>query len=121
MRAAPDAARGKRKNRMKLQDKVAIVTGGAQGIGEGIVRQFIAEGSRVMIADIQDEKAQVLCDELGADRCQAARYDVSNSADVKALIAATLTAFGRIDIGVCNSGINHNENKDLHFRKRRLF
>ncbi|MEC7258787.1 MAG: SDR family oxidoreductase [Pseudomonadota bacterium] len=93
---------------MKLQDKVAIVTGGAQGIGEGIVRQFIAEGARVMIADIQDEKAQALCDELGADRCQAARCDVSNSADVKALIAATLTAFGRIDIGVCNSGINHN-------------
>ena len=93
---------------MRLKDKVAIVTGGAQGIGEGIVRQYVAEGARVMIADIQLEKAQALADELGADVCRATHCDVSNSGDVKALIAATLEAFGRIDVGVCNSGINHN-------------
>ncbi|MBN8190151.1 SDR family oxidoreductase [Salipiger thiooxidans] len=93
---------------MKLENKVAIVTGGAQGIGEGIVRQYAAEGARVMIGDIQEDKAVALCEELGEDVCKSVLCDVSNSADVKGLIEATLAAWGRIDIAVCNSGINHN-------------
>ncbi|MEQ8255906.1 MULTISPECIES: SDR family NAD(P)-dependent oxidoreductase [Roseovarius] len=93
---------------MKLEGKTAIVTGAAQGIGEGIAREYVAEGARVMIADIQDEKGQALAEELGTDVCGYTHCDVTKSIDVAALIAATEKAFGSIDIAVCNSGINHN-------------
>lgn len=92
---------------MQLEGKVAIITGAAQGIGEGIAREYIAEGARVILADIQDEKGHALAAELGGDHvCRYVRCDVSRAADAAALVAAAAAAFGRLDIVVCNSGIN---------------
>ena len=91
---------------MRLKDKSAIVTGGASGFGEGIVRKFIAEGARVVIADLNGEGAQALADELGAN-ATAHQVNVANGEDVKALVTVTLDTLGRIDILVNNAGTTH--------------
>lgn len=90
---------------MQLKDRVAIITGASQGIGEGIAREYIAEGAKVILADIQDDKGQALAAELGGN-CRFVHCDVSQSADATAVVEAALAAFGRLDIVVCNSGIN---------------
>ena len=91
---------------MRLAGKTAIVTGGASGFGEGIVRKFVAEGARVMVADINDAGAQALADELG-DAALAQGADVSDGASVSAMADAAIKAFGRLDILVNNAGITH--------------
>lgn len=92
---------------MQLEGKVAIITGAAQGIGEGIAREYVAEGGRVILADIQDEKGRALAEELGGEKvCCYAHCDVSSPSDATALIATAVKAFGQLDIVVCNSGIN---------------
>jgi len=90
---------------MRLQGKVAIVTGGASGFGAGIVRKFAAEGALVLIADINVEGAEALARELGQ---KAAHVDVSKDASVNQLSAAALMAFGKVDILVNNAGVSHN-------------
>ena len=89
---------------MRLANKSAIVTGGASGFGAGIVRKFVAEGARVMIADINGDAAATLAAELGAI---AFEVDVSKAASVEAMAAAALSTFGRLDILVNNAGISH--------------
>lgn len=91
---------------MRLKNKSAIVTGGASGFGAGIARKFIAEGGRVMIADLNTELAQELAAELG-DNTAVCRTDVTSGYDIAALTEATLKAFGRIDILVNNAGTTH--------------
>src|SRR5205814_10561807 len=93
-----------------LDSKVAIVTGGAGGFGEGIVRLFVAEGARVLIADIEHAKAQTLAAELGA-RAKAERCDVAKAADVFAAVKACVDTFGAPDIVVTNAGTT-----DVHLR-----
>ncbi|MDB5540850.1 MAG: fabG [Devosia sp.] len=89
---------------MRLSGKTAIVTGGASGFGAGIVRKFVAEGARVMIADINGEAAEALAKELGA---KAQQVDVSKDESVNGLAAAALMAFGKLDILVNNAGVSH--------------
>jgi 3-oxoacyl-[acyl-carrier protein] reductase len=89
---------------MRLKGKVAIVTGGASGFGEGIVRRFAAEGAKVVIADLNADAAQKIAREIDGLAVQA---DVSKAADVKALAEATVARFGDIDILVNNAGIGH--------------
>ena len=89
---------------MNLQDRVAIVTGGASGFGEGIARRFAAEGAHVVIADLNGEAAEKLAGEIGG---LAVKADVSRGADVKALVRAARDRFGDIDILVNNAGIGH--------------
>jgi 3-oxoacyl-[acyl-carrier protein] reductase len=88
----------------RLDGKTAIVTGGASGFGAGIVRKFVAEGARVMIADINGDAAAALAKELGAS---AQQVDVSKDASVSALIDAAYAAFGKLDILVNNAGVSH--------------
>jgi len=90
----------------QLEGKVAIVTGGAGGFGEGIARLFVAEGARVLIADIEQAKAQKLAAELGSP-ARAVRCDVAKSADVFAAVKACVDAFGPPDIVVNNAGTTH--------------
>lgn len=92
---------------MQLENKVAIVTGAAQGIGEGIAREYIAEGAKVVLADVQDDKGRALAAELGPNAAYV-HCDVSKQADATALVEAAIATFGGLDIVVCNSGINHN-------------
>ena len=90
----------------QLKDKIAIVTGAAGGFGEGIARLFVAEGARVLIADLDEGKARKLADELGPS-ARAVACDVSKAADVNAAVAACVKAFGVPDIVVNNAGTTH--------------
>jgi 3-oxoacyl-[acyl-carrier protein] reductase len=90
----------------QLEGKIAIVTGGAAGFGEGIVRRFVAEGARVVIADIAVDSGQRLAAELGAAACFV-RCDVTSGADVSALVQACVEAYGVPDIVVNNAGTTH--------------
>ena len=91
---------------MRLQGKTAIVTGGASGFGAGIVARFLAEGARVMIADINGDAATALADRAG-DQALAVQVDVSDRASVEAMAATARAAFGDLDILVNNAGISH--------------
>ena len=88
----------------RLDDKVAVITGGASGIGEGTVRLFAEEGARVVIADIQDAKGEMLADTLGG----AAVYqhtDVSQESEVKQAVERAVDEFGRLDCIYNNAGL----------------
>ena len=91
----------------RLDGKVAIVTGGAKGIGRHYSQALAAEGARVMIADIADGTA--LAEEIavrhGADSVASATFDVSDEKSVKDLVARTVARFGRIDVLVNNAAI----------------
>ncbi|MEZ8015705.1 MAG: SDR family oxidoreductase [Ascidiaceihabitans sp.] len=91
---------------MRLQGKVAIVTGGASGFGAGIARKFVAEGARVMIADLNIDMANELAAELG-DTVQTIQTNVARDADVAAMVQSTIDAFGQIDILINNAGVTH--------------
>jgi len=89
---------------MRLDGKVAVITGGASGFGEGIVRRFAEEGARVVIADLNETAAQALARDVNG---LAVRTDVSRGEDVKKLAQAATDKFGTIDILVNNAGIGH--------------
>lgn len=82
---------------MRLSGKTAIVTGGAGGIGRGIVRAFVKEGARVLAVDIDDDKGHALEAELG-DAVRFLRADISVEANAEAIVAAAVDAFGRLDV-----------------------
>ncbi len=93
---------------MKLKDKVAIVTGGASGIGKAIVERFIADGAKAIIADVNEEKGMALAAACGGPaNAQFVKTDMSKEADVASLVEAAVKAFGSIDILVNNAGIVH--------------
>uniref|UniRef100_A0A5B6ZM17 Uncharacterized protein n=1 Tax=Davidia involucrata TaxID=16924 RepID=A0A5B6ZM17_DAVIN len=90
----------------KLEGKVAIITGGASGIGETTARHFANHGARaVVIADIQDDKGQLVAASIGAHRCTYIRCDVTDEHQVKSLVDSTVRSYGRLDIMFSNAGI----------------
>jgi pyridoxal 4-dehydrogenase len=89
---------------MKLEDRVAIVTGGAQGIGKAIADKLSDEGASVVIADINEEGAKVAAEGLTGEGL-GLRADVSDPGDVQAMVDATLERFGRVDVLVNNAAI----------------
>ena len=91
---------------MRLTGKTAIVTGGASGFGAGIVRRFLQEGARVMVADINGTAAADLAQEMG-DHAIAHTVDVSNGASVNAMASAAIEAWGHVDILINNAGVTH--------------
>ena len=89
---------------MRLEGKVAVITGGAAGIGLQYARRFLAEGARVVVADVADPVA--VADKLGAaDRVLGVSTDVSVPAAVSAMVDAAMARFGRIDVLVNNAAI----------------
>ena len=89
----------------ELAGKVAIVTGGASGIGAGIVEKFLAEGARVVIADVERDRGEDLAATLGADAVFRLT-DVSDPDQVGALVAAAVETFGGLDVMVNNAGVS---------------
>jgi NAD(P)-dependent dehydrogenase (short-subunit alcohol dehydrogenase family) len=89
----------------ELAGKVAIVTGGASGIGAGIVEKFLAEGARVVIADVERDRGQDFAATLGADAAFRL-VDVSEPDQVSALVANTVETFGALDVMVNNAGVS---------------
>ncbi|MCE8552919.1 SDR family oxidoreductase [Ruegeria sp. 1NDH52C] len=91
---------------MRLDGKTAIVTGGAQGFGAGIVAKFVSEGARVMVADINMDTARETAAQMDGDAF-AHQVDVSDGNSVDAMAAAALRRFGHVDILVNNAGVTH--------------
>ena len=91
---------------MRLKGKKAIVTGGASGFGEGIVRKFVSEGAVVLIADLNIDAAQKLSDELGT-AVQTSETNVAENDSVLKMVALASAEMGGVDILVNNAGITH--------------
>ena len=89
---------------MRLENKVAIITGGASGFGKGIVEAFVKEGARVVIADVNIESSEELARKLGRNAV-ALRVDVTKALDVENMIKETVLNFSKIDILVQNAAI----------------
>lgn len=87
----------------RLAGRVAVVTGGASGIGAATVRRLAADGATVMIADLQAEAAQALAAELGG--CRAIGADVTREDDIAAAVDLAVSTFGRLDVMFGNAGI----------------
>ena len=87
----------------KLGGKIALITGGASGIGEATVRLFVEEGATVVVADIQDDRGARLAKELGA-RASYVHTDVSREADVQGAIQTAVARHGRLDCLFNNAG-----------------
>lgn len=93
-------------SKMKLENKVAIITGGASGIGEETARCFASNGARaVVIADTQEENGRKVAESIGLQRCTFIRCDVSDEGQVVSLIDTTIKLYGRLDIMFSNAGI----------------
>ncbi len=93
---------------MRFKDKVAIVTGAAQGLGEACARRFLEEGASVVLADNNADALEATGDALSRLGALATQpTDVSRRAEVDALVAAAVARFGRVDILVNNAGIAH--------------
>ena len=91
---------------MRLDNKVALVTGAASGFGQGIAETFAREGARVAVVDINEKAARAAAASI-SNKAIALRCDVSQRADVDTAVRATVDAFGRIDILVNNAGMSH--------------
>ena len=94
---------------MRLEDKVAIVTGAASGFGAGIAQRFAAEGARIVVNDLEAPGAARTVHEIesAGGRAVACAGDVSCDADVARLVASAIERFGRLDIVVNNAGTTH--------------
>ena len=94
---------------MRLDGKVALITGGASGIGLATVRKFLREGAQVMIADINVTQAQAVADSVASEgfegRVAAVGVDVSVYAEVEAAVARAVEVFGKLDVIFNNAGI----------------
>jgi glucose 1-dehydrogenase len=92
---------------MKLRGKIALVTGGAHGIGLAIARRYVAEGAKVVIADFDRAGGEAAAQALGSAECRFVATDVGDPASAANAVAETCRAFGRLDVLVNNAGIIH--------------
>ncbi|MRH89133.1 glucose 1-dehydrogenase [Nocardia sp. SYP-A9097] len=88
----------------QLDGKVALVTGGARGMGAEHVRRFVAAGAQVVFGDVLDDEGKALAAELG-DAVHYVHHDVTSESDWQAAVSETVTRFGRLDVLVNNAGI----------------
>ncbi len=91
---------------MRLKNKVALVTGGGSGFGEGIVRKFVAEGARVLVVDMNGDAAERVASATHG-KATAFAADVSQAVGARAMFEAAERYFGAIDIVVNNAGVGH--------------
>jgi NAD(P)-dependent dehydrogenase (short-subunit alcohol dehydrogenase family) len=94
---------------MNLTGKVAIVTGGASGLGEATSRNFVSKGAKVLVMDLNLEKGKALVEELGKDKMIIDKTDVTSESQVKEAIARAVREWGKIDICVNCAGIGLGE------------
>ena len=91
---------------MRLNNKIALVTGAGSGFGRGIAARFAEEGAKLVIADINEEAAKMVAGEIGGSAI-AVGADVSKNSDVEAMIQQSVAQWGRLDILVNNAGTTH--------------
>jgi glucose 1-dehydrogenase len=92
---------------MQLENKIAIVTGGAHGIGLAIARRYTAEGAKVVIADLDAAAGEAAAKDIDAERCSFVHTDVGNKGDADRLVGEAVRLFDGVDILVNNAGIVH--------------
>src|SRR5215470_5489847 len=92
---------------MQLEHKVAIVTGGARGIGLAVARRYVAEGGKVVIADVDAAAGEAAASALDGSRCSFVRTDVGDRGDVDRVVEEACRLFGDLDILVNNAGVVH--------------
>src|SRR5262244_2539666 len=100
---------------MRLEDKVALITGGASGMGASMARIFAGEGAKVVVADMLEEEGKQIVEEITrANGAAMFRHlDVTSDDEWQAVIAATLAAWGKLDILVNDAGISGSAVEDL--------
>jgi NAD(P)-dependent dehydrogenase (short-subunit alcohol dehydrogenase family) len=100
---------------MRLQGKVALITGGAHGMGEAEARLFAREGAEVVVADVRDADAKTVVDAITAagGRARFVRLDVTQEADWQNAVTTALSGFGKLDVLVNNAGISGTIDPDL--------
>jgi 3alpha(or 20beta)-hydroxysteroid dehydrogenase len=89
----------------RLDGKVAVITGGARGMGKSHVRHFVSEGARVVFGDVLDDKGAAVAAGLGEESCRYVHHDVTSEADWARAVDTALDAFGALDILVNNAGV----------------
>ncbi|KAI3683671.1 hypothetical protein L1987_84183 [Smallanthus sonchifolius] len=89
----------------RLEGKVALITGGASGIGECTAKLFAEHGAKIVIADVQDQLGQSVCDALGSSKSTYVHCDVTNEEHVKNTVDTAVATYGKLDIMFCNAGI----------------
>ena len=89
----------------RLDGKVALITGGARGMGKSHVRHFAAEGARVVCTDVLDEQGEQVAAKLGGETCRYLRLDVTSEQDWAAAVVFTVATFGKLDVLVNNAGV----------------
>ena len=92
----------------RLENTVVMITGGAQGIGDGVARRLASEGAAIAIADLNGDKAKAVAEALKGEgaRAIAVQVDVGNRGQVQAAIKAVVDSFGRLDVLFNNAGVN---------------
>ncbi len=90
---------------MRLQGKVALVTGAGTGIGRAIALAFAQEGAKLLIAELDETTGRAVAEEIGGGQARYERCDVSNEENVQAAVRSAIEAFGRLDIMVNNAGV----------------
>ena len=88
----------------KLEGRIAVITGGASGIGKAAVKQFVSEGARVVFGDIQDEPGEKLADESG-EHVLFKHTDVTREEDIQGLVTIAVEKFGRLDCIFNNAAV----------------
>jgi len=103
--------------KLRLKDKIAVVTGAASGFGEGIAKRFAQEGARIAVADIDAHRGERVAAEIGGG-AMFHRADVTRAGDWAALVKAARERFGRLDIVVNNAGWTHRKKPYLEVDER---
>jgi 3alpha(or 20beta)-hydroxysteroid dehydrogenase len=89
----------------RLDGKVALITGGARGMGKSHVRHFVAEGAQVVFGDVLDDWGEAVAAKLGEQVCRYTHHDVTSEENWAAAVALTVEVFGRLDVLVNNAGV----------------
>ena len=89
----------------RLDGKVALISGGARGMGKSHVRHFVAEGARVVFGDVLDDRGQAVAGKLGPEHARYVHHDVTSEEQWAAAVAAAVETFGSLDILVNNAGV----------------
>ena len=89
----------------RLDGKVALITGGARGMGKSHVRHFVAEGARVVFGDVLDDKGQAVAAKLPEGSCRYVHHDVTSESEWAAAVSTAVLAFGKLDVLVNNAGV----------------
>src|SRR3954451_9154579 len=90
---------------LKLMDKIALITGGAQGIGKETAKRFLQEGANVVICDYDKSAGVAALEELNSERVEFFTVDVTDSAQIGQMVESTIDKHGKIDVLVNNAGI----------------